>query len=155
MEVCNVRWTAGLHHLPGNWPFDLGFSDLDPDTLSKQLEFDKNKKIHKRKAEVKQVHRRKPDVKKRQQKNSKLHESDQEVEVSSESESDEEQPKRKKAKKTLSTKAATDTAAQAQPKSRFPQRDRKQTVEINVDHPGRRTSGWGASDRQNKKAKLT
>ena len=33
--------------------------DLDADTLSKQLELDKNKKIHKRKTEVKQVKRRK------------------------------------------------------------------------------------------------
>ena len=56
----------------------------------------------------------------------------------------------------LNTKkiAKADIAAQAQPQSRYPtKRNRKQNVQINVDHPRYRT-GWGASDTQKKKAVL-
>ena len=56
----------------------------------------------------------------------------------------------------LNTKkiAKADIAAQAQPQSRYPtKRNRKQNVQINVDHPKYRT-GWGASDTQKKKAVL-
>ena len=54
----------------------------------------------------------------------------------------------------LNTKkiAKADIAAQAQPQSRYPtKRNRKQNVQINVDHPKYRT-GWGASDTQKRKA---
>jgi len=56
----------------------------------------------------------------------------------------------------LNTKkiAKADIAAQAQPQSRYPtKRNRKQNVQINVDHPRYRT-GWGASDTQKKKGSI-
>ena len=134
--------------------------DLDADTLSKQLDIDKVKKYHKRKAQFNRSKKSEAAPKKRQTKplakkkrkkpkrEPELSEnSDASLELSSElEESDEEQP---------TAKAATATGAQAQTnKRRYPRRDRKKCVEINIDHPKFREEGtWGASDNQRKKKK--
>ena len=134
LETLNVRHSRGDEETTCRVMWMLQRPDLDVDTLSKQLELDKNKKIHKRKAEVKQVQRRK---KRKKQQN--------DLSDDEESDSDaDEQPIKKI--------ATADTAAQAQPQSRYPtRRIRKQNVPINMDHPQYRT-GWGASDTQKKKA---
>ena len=84
---------------------------------------------------------------KKPQKEQELSESSDALsELSSElEESDEEQP---------TAKAATATGAQAQTNGRYPRRDRKKFVEINIDHQKFRREGtWGASDTQRKKKK--
>ena len=71
--------------------------------------------------------------------------SDASLELSSElEESDEEQP---------TAKAATATGAHTN-KRRYPRRERKKFVEINIDYEIFREEGtWGASDSQRKKKK--
>lgn len=134
--------------------------DLDADTLSKQLDIDKVRKIHKRKAQLNRSKKSEAAPKKRQTKplakkkrkkpkrEPKLSEnSDASLELSSElEESDEEQP---------TTKAATATGAQAETNTRrYQRRDRKKFVEINIDYEIFRKEGtWGASDNQRKKKK--
>ena len=176
-------------------------SDLDEDTLSKQLDIDKLHKTHKRKAEFNGDKKTVLASKKRQLKPKKKRKNQpQEEELSENSdplselpsesaaeESDEEQPKArtkvapkkrqlkpKKKRKSQpqeeelsensdplselpseseeSDEAATETAVQAQPQTRYSRRNRKQRVEINIDHAAYRT-GWGASDTQKRKKK--
>ena len=122
-------------------------SDLDEDTLSKQLDIDKLHKTHKRKAEFNGDKKTVLASKKRQLKPKKKRKNQpQEEELSENSDPLSELP----SESEESDEAATETAVQAQPQTRYSRRNRKQRVEINIDHAAYRT-GWGASDTQKRK----
>ena len=193
LETLHVRHSRGDEETTCRVMWMLQRPDLDAETLSKQLELDKFKTIHKRKAEVKQIRRgkkRKTHQKKHKKDEDEDDDEDEDEDKDEDEDEDEDEDSEKKKKKQiqmqkrkkkkkeddeyeedennlsddeasesdedeqLNTKkiAKADIAAQAQPQSRYPtKRNRKQNVQINVDHPKYRT-GWGASDTQKKKA---